>query len=465
MARQKNRVLKILSFFVILMVTGISEWSAKRALHIPMTYSPDQFLPKDNELILHDKKNKKIFQLSAFSPQIIVISQKRVTQNFLHGDGLARLQALTHEIEALPEVDQVMALGNVEAALSKDKELMFGTLADLKAAGLSRTKILSNPMFVPTLLSENAMDTAIFVMPKQNSLHIQANLSNKLIALTTQHFPNSTVRIGGPAPIRAELLNLLSKEVLFFLALSLIAALVVLKLLFHGWSILWQVILILTASNLISLGMMSLLNFSFNMLSSTLTILVTVCSLGIVTRTLVRMGKIPRGPNQKEALLALLKELWLPHMLAAFTTAVGFATLIPSEVPLISQYGLGVTVGVSAGALITLLMMPAMLLWTPWPTPRSWLGNRRDFAFWMLKHGFAINLSVAVLIVVFFGIGTQLSWTSRLYDDLPSQHAARRTTDFIGRHLGGQEMVRKSQGRKPYHIVRFYECWDRSHFS
>lgn len=455
MTNFKTNLLKIFTLFVILLVSTLSVWSVKRALRIPMTYSAEQFLPQGHRLILNDRANKKLFQIPKYSPEILVITQKRKTQSFLRDRSLRKVEALTKELEKLRDVDQVMSLGNVQTALTKDKELMFGTINDLRKAGLSNEKITNSPLFVPSLLSKDGMSTAILISFKDLPIDRQKAATHRAVIMGKKFFPDAKVRMGGASPIQNQLLTLLSKEIVVFLALSLIAALLVLKAMFHGWSLLWKVCLILTASNLISLGAMSYLHFTFNMLSSTLSILVTACCLGIITRTLVRMGKIQQDgfEDRKTALLALMRELWMPHMLAAFTTAIGFATLIPSDVPLISQYGLGVTVGVCLGAVMTLLMIPAFYLWLPWPTPRKWLGNRRGFAIWMIRHNWQINAGVAALIVLFSILGTQISWTARLFDDLPAKNSARRATDFIGLHLGGSvnmDAVVSLKGNSPW---------------
>lgn len=431
------RQLKTLSIFTILIISLLSIWSAHRALQIPMSYSADQFLPKGHELIESDRNNHRIFNLPIYSPLILVITQQSPADSFLKTSNLEKLQRLSREFEDLGTIGKVTGLGNIETAIERDDQLLFGTVADLRKQGLTKEKILKNPMFVPALLSRDGLSTAIMLLPSKNSVKTQSALSAEVVRMAQKSFPHSRIQMGGPASIVTELLKLLSKEIVIFLALSLLGSLVVLKLLFRGWSMIFWILLILAASNLVALGIISLMPFSFNMLSSTLTILITVCCLGIITRTLVRMGQLDNVQNQKTALIRLLKDMWQPHMLAAITTSVGFATLIPSDVPLISQYGMGVTVGVMVGALVTLALIPAIYLWMPWPRPRGWLSTSKGFAIWMLKHNWQINAFMFALVIVFLFIGSRLSWTSKLYDDLPSNHKTRRTTDFIGAQLGG----------------------------
>jgi uncharacterized protein len=437
MTTSATRRLKILSISVLILVMALSAWGTKRALHIPMTYSTEQFLPQGHELIKHDRENKKAFGVPIYSPQILVIKQTHATQSFVKNEELKKLQELTKTIEGFDEAEQVTSLGNIETAMEKNNDVEFGTVAELRALGLTRDQVLENPMLVPNLLSKDGKNAAIIVMPKKSDIKVQATLSAKMMRAARKAFPDAKVSLGGPAPIRSELLKLLSREILIFLALSLIAALIVLKLMFHGWSLVWQVLFMIASSNLISLGAISYLNFTYNMLSSTLSILVTVCCLGIVTRTLVRMGRLDKTENKQTALLHLMKELWLPHFLAAISTAVGFATLIPSEVPLISQYGLGVTVGALVGAFVTVILIPTFYLWMPWPRPRSWLGDRKGFAAFLIRHSWEINAGVLLTVIVFALIGTRLSWTARLFDDLPTNNSARSTTDYIGSKLGG----------------------------
>lgn len=93
---------------------------------------------------------------------------------------------------------------------------------------------------------------------------------------------------------------------------------------------------------------MGWLGLNFNILSSTMPIIVTVSSLGILTHLLVRMGEAAAKSlaERMHFLMELVKEISTTVLLTGISTAVGFACLIPSDVQVISDYGLSVAVGV-----------------------------------------------------------------------------------------------------------------------
>jgi predicted RND superfamily exporter protein len=131
----------------------------------------------------------------------------------------------------------------------------------------------------------------------------------------------------------------------------------------------------------------------------------------------------------------------LPHLLTAATTGLGFATLMLSHVPLIADYGKVVFMGVLISAITTLMILPALYAWFRWPMPRGFLQDSSRFSFFLVGNASWITPGVGILVVLFFAIGSRLSWTAKLFDDLPMNHSARISTDLVSSKLGGVATV------------------------
>lgn len=433
--RSRIGSIAVLWFFTILALVA-----ARFALKTPTDYAMEQFLPKNHESLRWDRESKKVFQISESTPHILMLSFGPKGQKAWYTPtNLRKLEKLSAGIQRLKSVQSVTSLATAKAAYEYKDQLSVGTVRELVKSGLSPKSLLNDPVFTPNLISKDGRATAIFVSPHAVSQHKHRTLLREIRRLAQKEFPEARVQIGGPSAIRTQIIDLLSSEIVYFIALSALAAILVIKALFHGWSILPQIAFILTITNLLAGGLMGLFGIPFNVLTSTVPILVTICTLGNACHTLARMSPKAhlRGLDKWNELKSLMRELTGPHLMAAATTAIGFATLIPSNVPIISSYGLIVALCVMMASVTTLLLVPSMYLWLRWPAQREWMNEQRQFAFFLYKFRAPITYGTAALVVVMTLVGSRLSWTARLFDDLPASQSAKISTDAISRRLGG----------------------------
>lgn len=432
--------MKVFSLTALWLLTLTSAFAAYKALHIPTSYSMEQFLPKKHALLTWDDESKRVFHINPASPHILLLSLRPKDKgHWYDATHLTALAKLTREIETLGSVKSVISLGNIQSAFEDGKNLLVAPLPELSQHGFKSRDVLKNPLYTPNLISKDGRDAAVFVMPGTLTQEQHAHLLKRLTSMARHEFPHARVEVGGPAAIRTQLVDLLSHEIALFIFLALMCAVIVLKVMFRGYAVLLQVLYILVIANTFALGIMGLLHLSFNILSSTLPIIVTVSSLGICTHLLVRMGEAAdRGPAERaEFLRALIKEISSTILLTGFSTSVGFACLISSAVPLISDYGLAVALGVLVSSATTLVLVASLYLWVKWPIPRPFLREPKRFALFLVRHARWVTPALGVLTVSLALVGTHLSWTARLFDDLPAKQSARRTTELIGKKLGG----------------------------
>ncbi len=435
---------KLFSLGTLWLFTLVTPVAAYFALQISTNYSMDQFLPKKHPLLTWDRESKKVFHISPAAPHIVLMSLPKNSKaewiDKTHLDGLTKLTGI---IEKQKTVKTVVSLGNIQSAFDHKNQLMVGSLSDLRKQGFKLEQVLDDPLYTPNLISKDGRHTALFVIPGKLSQDQHAHLLNKLKHLAKKYVPDANVQIGGPAAIRTQLIELLSRELMVFIFLSLVGSMAVVKIMFQGWAMIPKTLFVLVIANILTLGLMGYMGMAINILSSTLPIIVTVTALGISNHTMVRMAQGTHLPyTERMAFMKkLMLELLVPHTLTAGSTAAGYACLIPSDVAIISQYGLMVSIGVLTAALTALFIVPNILLWTEWPKPRKFLSKSQSFSYFLVRKAHILTPAIGILVVVFAAFGTDLSWTARLFDDLPANHPARRTTQLIGQKLGGVATV------------------------
>ncbi len=362
--------IKIFSLAALWVFTALSAVGAYFAMGIPTNYSMEQFLPKKHPLLKADKDSKKVFQISEASPHILLLSfSKKSGLTWNQAENLAKLNRLSSDIKSVKGVKSVISLGNIPSAFENKGELIVGPLNDLQAAGLNTKEIAINPLYTPNLMSKDGLHTALFVMPESLSQAGHRSVMKNIRALARKATPQAQVQVGGPAAIRTQLIDLLSREIVIFIGLALLCAIIVLKVMFHGYAVLWQAFYVLVIGNLLALGVMGALGISFNILASTVPIIITVSSLGIFTHLLVRMSEHAQlsWTQRMHHLLELTREISVIIALTGISTSVGFACLIPSDVQLISDYGLAVSLGVLMSSVSTLILVPSLYVWAKWP--------------------------------------------------------------------------------------------------
>ena len=430
---------KTLSLFLLGLVFSLSLFSIYHAQNIKTHYSASQFQPKTHQLLQNDERIRQLYQIPDTSPHVLLLRLPK-GQNWLEDDHFAQLKKLTKALEENFLVEKVISLANVQTAVVDEQSFYTGTLEEMLQSEKGRESIQVNTLLKPQLLSHSLRSTSVIVTPLTFSNQKHAQLMEQLEVLASIYLPAAQAYVGGPAAIRTEVSFLLSKEILIFMGMSLIGTIFILLFVFKGWMALPTTLIIVLATNFSALGIMSWLGAAFTVLSTTLPILVTITTVAITTHTLVRLGEeIKTGEieSRYHFILNIMKELSGPHLLTAITTMVGFGTLAFSDVPLIKEYGMAVAIVIPFAAIITLITLPALLFWLPIPETRSWLKTKSQFANFVMKYKWPLFISITLAFISFSFLGRNLHWTSRMFDDLPKNHSARKSTEFLSHYLGG----------------------------
>ncbi len=153
--------------------------------------------------------------------------------------------------------------------------------------------------------------------------------------------------------------------------------------------------------------------------------------------------------SKEEAILDMLNQMWQPVTMAAVTTAVGFISLLTSQVYPIKYFGLFTAFGVIIAMFLSLFFIPAYIKITGLPKRIKVKKNDKgetdtlahSFTEKVLNHStFTIIATAVVVLLSIYGM-TKVWINSSFLDKFEKTSPIVQTDKFINEHFGGTSTI------------------------
>lgn len=320
-------------------------------------------------------------------------------------DALILQKKVVEDLEKLEGVTQVTALVTQDDPVGRGDELTVaplipedirGAFADDSKLEALRFRVLAHPVWKGWLVSKNIDTVAIQVRlddSREGELERAATME-AIDAVLTGALGSPGFYLAGHPFMKSEITRSIASDLarllpIAFLVMSALL-LVVTRSLFVGAvtaiSVLLSVLLMVGAMGWLGLGMTALTN-------TAPTILVALSTACFLHLTAAFQSADERSAIQaSQSAIALVRR---PMWIACMTTAVGYASLYFSSVPIVSEFGLTLAIGMIGTGVVGSIFLPAMLALSP--------DRRSDSRF---AEG--------------FGLETTLSWVSRMVARFPA---------------------------------------------
>ncbi|MCD4770269.1 MAG: MMPL family transporter, partial [Bacteroidales bacterium] len=149
--------------------------------------------------------------------------------------------------------------------------------------------------------------------------------------------------------------------------------------------------------------------------------------------------------SKKEATIDMLQQMWKPVVMTSVTTAIGFISLLTSQVYPIKYFGIFTAFGVVMAGLFSLVLIPAGIMIFGLPKVKK-AGKNETNKELNLAYGFAskilkrksVSIFVTAAIIIISIIGMQKIWiNSSFLDKFEKESEIVLTDKFINDHFGG----------------------------
>lgn len=400
-----------LILLVFALVVGFFAWHSRS---FEINASADTLISEDNrDFIESQKVNQKFspeeFLIIAYSPKDGDIFSKQSLQN------IAEISAKIQKINRVKSVRSVMnvpLLSKAGQGLSADMDPNDFTQSKLQLpAAELRNLFKDHPIYDGLLINHEQTATGIQILFKTNIilqnldadiLAIQAKrldgpLSKEdkaelkrlkakaaplekalretrnqeiesLRSIIKDYSDEADLYLGGVHVLGYQLINIIQNDLsLFGSAIALVICLLVFAV-FRRFSWVFITVVCCASNLLITVGAFGLLGLKATVISSNFISLQLILSLAIVIHLIVQYREdAEANPDleQRDLVLRALKNKIAPCFFAGFTTSLGFASLLLSEIEPVMAFGWMMIVAMAVTILCTLLLFPALLLLFP----------------------------------------------------------------------------------------------------
>jgi predicted RND superfamily exporter protein len=171
-----------------------------------------------------------------------------------------------------------------------------------------------------------------------------------------------------------------------------------------------------------------------------------------------------RTKNKIEAINAVVKKMGLAMFLTNLTVAIGFLTLLATDITILREFGIVAGINIMALFFVCLIMIPSVFSWLPVPTER----HLRHLNFRLLnkflelidlavhRHRLSIyGVSLALVLLSAYGM-MQLRAETFMADDVPAESQVKKDLKFFEQNFSGVMPLRLWFSLSPRENAR---CW------
>jgi uncharacterized protein len=261
-----------------------------------------------------------------------------------------------------------------------------------------------------------------------------------------QEQTNIDVHYAGLPFIRTLVANAVRKEMQIFLYGSALVTGLIMFAFFRSFKAVLFSMIIIGIVVIWTLGTLALLGFKITLLSGLIP--PVIVTIGI-TNAIYLLNKyhleFAKTKNKLDAIRVVVRKMGLATFLTNLTVAIGFLTLLSTDVIILREFGIVAGVNIMALFFVSLIMIPGIFSWLPIPTEK----HLKHLNFPLMKaflnlvdlfvhrHRPIIYIGSLILAAVSaYGI-FQLHSVSFMVDDIPEESAIKKDLKFVETNFHG----------------------------
>jgi predicted RND superfamily exporter protein len=288
----------------------------------------------------------------------------------------------------------------------------------------------------------------IFVQKEVMNSPKRIELTNQLIEAGNafNKFTNIKLHYAGLPFIRTIMATRVKQEMQFFLYLSALVTGLIMFFFFRSVRAVLFSMIIIGIVVVWVMGTLSLFGYKITLLSGLIppvivTIGITNC-IYLLNKYHLEFYKCKSKP---EAIAIVVKKMGLAMFLTNLTVAIGFLTLLSTDILLLREFGIVAGINIMVLFIVSLIMIPAVFSWLPEPKPKhlrhldfkilGWFLHLNDISVY--RHRPVIYIvSTLLAIISLFGI-LRLKSVTFMVDDVPENTDIKRDLKFFEKNFSG----------------------------
>jgi len=460
-----NKLLKYkwLSMVAILAVSAFFILEMKE--NTSMETNLDKYMPQDHPAFIYSDKAESWFNIQ--DGIIIAIENKKGIYNT---ETLDTLKQLTKRFQKFDEINKndvtsLYTADNIVGSedgmdvkrfykrVPKSKEKLNKLQASVKNNEMIYGRLVSTNETVTIIIAEIGDD--VFTQDFYNEILETAKASETddiKIHVAGRPIVEGTMALLGPADMK-RMVPIVILVIFFVLFITLRS--------FKGTLITLGVVFL---STIWAFGLMATVGIPIYAVSTMIPVMLIAIGVAdgihLYSHLQVFINHFPKA-SKREATIDMIKHMWKPVVMTSVTTAVGFISLLTSEVYPVKYFGIFTAFGVMMAMVFSLVFLPGaiMIFGLPKAKPinkdedteghsHSKLAN--NFAAWIINNKMVSIIGTAAIIVLSI-IGMQEIWiNSSFLEKFEKDSDIVLTDKFINENFGGTSslnLILDSEGK------------------
>jgi predicted RND superfamily exporter protein len=372
-------------------------------------------------------------------------------------DNLRRISALNERFRELPGVDRVFSLATAPNLLAAGGDIDVRTFTQQALEQPARiaefeAQLEANPVYRGTLVSRDGNTTAfaISLSGVSEAELLAAEYPLRIRAIVREVAGGAEVWITGGPVVKTNTTRALLDTLVF--TIPMISGLMALVLLVAFRSVRAVLVCMVTVAIALlwTVATVTALGLTLNLVTAIVPPM--VLTLGFTYTIHVLSDYLKHEPGTPELsrvdhAMATMSHIAVPIGLSVVTTVIGFLGFIPSPLPAIRQFGVLAMAGIGYAALLSLVLIPALLAVTG-SKMREVLPGEAMFqrvatalAEFDLKHRIAILVLGFALIPLGAWLALDIRPGSDVIRDYPADSEVRRDFEAINTAFNGANVL------------------------
>jgi predicted RND superfamily exporter protein len=286
---------------------------------------------------------------------------------------LRMIAAITQELETIPEVREVQSLANVDYIHGEEEYFEVRPFLERipeDAPGLAalREQALGNPLYVGNLVSADGETTALVVFPRAHEAG-DGSFRKRLIEQTETVLAKhkelaGRFHLAGWTMTNFSLSQYMKSDVAVFIPVTYLFITLTIWLFFRNVRLTLLALANISMCTGATMGLFPLLGITLNNVTTIVPPLVMALALADSVHIFAHLDKklLDDAPAPAKAMESILQRVITPCFLTSLTTAVGFISLVVSDIPPIKEFGYVASVGMIFEFLFSFLLLPPLML-------------------------------------------------------------------------------------------------------
>ena len=431
----------------VLLVTGYFMMEIKK--NTRMETNLDKYMPQDHPAFIYSDKAEKWFDIK--DGIIMAIENK---DGVFNTETLDTLKQLTRRLQKMPQIDK----SDVTSLYTADNIVGTGDGLDVKCffKRVPKTKekleqlkknVESNEMIFGRLVSTDET-VAIIIAEIGDSVFTQDFYNTLLQMARASENDHLKIYVAGRPIVEGTLALLGPADMKRMVPIVLLVIFLVLLFTLRSMKATLTTLLVVFFSTIWAFGLMAAVNIPVYAVSTMIPVMLIAIGVayGIHLYSHLKMF-INKHPDvgRRQAVEDMLSVMWKPVVMTSVTTAVGFISLLTSQVYPVKYFGLFTAFGVTVAMVLSLVFLPAIIMIGGLPKVRKTNTSGEDngsswashFTEWVIDHKY-VSIIGSILVVAVSIAGLQKIWiNSSFLDKFEKDSNIVQTDHFINEHFGG----------------------------